>query len=120
MAGLATLDDILAELVGELSDEFDERETPVLPADQNIVDGLESMTAIVERFGEPGIEVESTTIGGYVAERLERIPLAGDTVEYGEAYDVVVLLMDGMRVSEVRFVPSTRTKPDVSSADTDA
>lgn len=65
VAGLATLDDILAELVGELSDEFDERETPVLPADQNIVDGLESMTAIVERFGEPGIEVESTTIGGY-------------------------------------------------------
>jgi CBS domain containing-hemolysin-like protein len=120
VAGLATLDDILAELVGELSDEFDERETPVLPADQNIVDGLESMTAIVERFGEPGIEVESTTIGGYVAERLERIPLAGDTVAYGEAYDVVVLQMDGMRVSEVRFVPSTRAKPDVSSADTDA
>ena len=120
VAGLATLDDILAELVGELSDEFDERETPVLPADQNIVDGLESMTAIIERFGEPGIEVESTTIGGYVAERLERIPLAGDTVAYGEAYDVVVLQMDGMRVSEVRFVPSTRTKPDVSSADTDA
>ncbi|MBK8030362.1 MAG: HlyC/CorC family transporter [Chloroflexi bacterium] len=120
VAGLATLDDILAELVGELSDEFDERETPVLPADQNIVDGLESMTAIIERFGEPGIEVESTTIGGYVAERLERIPLAGDTVAYGEAYDVVVLQMDGMRVSEVRFVPSTRAKPDVSSADTDA
>ncbi|MBN8639873.1 MAG: HlyC/CorC family transporter [Anaerolineae bacterium] len=120
VAGLATLDDILAELVGELSDEFDEPDVAVMEENRNIVDGLESMASMIERFGEPGVEVESTTIGGYVAERLERIPLAGDSVEYGETYDVVVLQMDGMRVSEVRFVPSTRTKSDAPSADTDA
>ena len=111
VAGLATLDDILAELIGELSDEFDEPESALVEEDRNIVDGLESMTAVIERFGEPGVEVESTTVGGYVAERLERIPIVGDSVEYGTIYDVVVLKMEGMRVAEVRFVSTTRTKP---------
>jgi len=104
VAGLATLDDVLAELVGEMSDEFDVMEAEHTPEDRNVVDGLESMTAIIERFGEPKGEVESTTIGGYVAERLERIPVAGDTVTYGVDHDVIVLSMDGMRVAEVRFV----------------
>ncbi len=111
VAGLATLDDILAELIGELGDEFDEPESALVEEDRNIVDGLESMTVVIERFGEPGVEVESTTVGGYVAERLERIPIVGDSVEYGVGYDVVVLQMEGMRVAEVRFVPSTRAKP---------
>jgi len=54
-------------------------------------------------------------VGGYVAERLERIPTVGDTVPYGEEYDVIVLNMEGMRVSGVRFVPTTRLrKPDTA------
>jgi putative hemolysin len=112
VAGLATLEDILAELVGELTDEYDEPEAAAVEEDHSVVDGLESMTALTERFGEPGIEVESTTIGGYVAERLERIPAAGDSVPYGENYQVVVLNMDGMRVSEVRFIPVERPAPE--------
>jgi len=115
VAGLATLDDILEELVGEFSDEFDEPELPIIEGNKNVVDGLESMTAVIERFGEPNGDVESTTVGGYVAERLERIPTVGDTVPYGEEYDVIVLNMEGMRVSEVRFVPTTRLrKPDTA------
>lgn len=108
VAGLATLDDVLEELVGTLSDEYDVPSLKEADVDPNIIDGLESMTAVIERFGDPQGEVESTTIGGYVAERLERIPQAGDTVAYGDDYDVVVLAMDGMRVERVRFAPASR------------
>lgn len=111
VAGLATLEDILAQLVGELGDEFDEPELAAVPENRNVIDGLESMSGLIERFGEPDIEVESTSIGGYVAERLERIPAVGDSVPYGTNYSIVVLNMDGMRVAQVRFDPVDRATP---------
>jgi putative hemolysin len=108
MAGLATMEDILEELVGEVEDEFDiEQANAADEDDPNVLDGLTSMTDIIERFGDPGGETESTTIGGYVAERLERIPVEGDTLALG-GYTVRVLEMDGMRVAKVRFTRSER------------
>jgi putative hemolysin len=107
-AGLATMEDILEELVGEVEDEFDiEQANAADEDDPNVLDGLTSMTDIIERFGDPGGETESTTIGGYVAERLERIPVEGDTLALG-GYTVRVLEMDGMRVAKVRFTRSER------------
>ncbi|MBI1257253.1 MAG: DUF21 domain-containing protein [Chloroflexi bacterium] len=108
LAGLATMEDILEELVGEVEDEFDADEpNAVEEADPNVVDGLTSMTDMIERFGDPGGEVDSATIGGYVAERLERIPVVGDELPFAK-YDLRVEEMDGMRVAVVRLVPSAR------------
>jgi CBS domain containing-hemolysin-like protein len=104
MAGVATMEDILEQLVGEVQDEFDVEASPIEDeGDVAVVDGLVSMTEATERFGEPGGEPLSTTIGGYVAERLGRIPGVGDKVAFGN-YDLCVEEMDGMRVSKVRFV----------------
>jgi CBS domain containing-hemolysin-like protein len=108
MAGLATMEDILEELVGEVDDEFDVTTTGTVEAvAPGVVDGLTSMTEITERFGTPEGEIESTTIGGYVAEKLERIPTAGDTLKFGD-YDLTVEAMDGLRVAKVRFVRGER------------
>ncbi|MEP7292678.1 MAG: hemolysin family protein, partial [Chloroflexota bacterium] len=108
MAGMATMEDILEELVGEVDDEFDV-ETPgsLIRNDPTLIDGLTSMTDVVERFGNPGGEMDSTTVGGYVAERLERIPVKGDSLPFAD-YDLTVEEMDGMRVAKVRFTRSDR------------
>ena len=102
-AGVATLEDILEELVGEVQDEFDS-EMPSFrrQGDEIWVDGGVSMSEIAQRFGPPPTEIESLTIGGYIAEELQRIPRAEDHIPYGD-YEVSVVTMDGLRVARVRF-----------------
>jgi putative hemolysin len=120
MAGIATMEDILEELVGEVQDEFDVETAPIRFSEGvAVLDGLVSLTDVIERFGEPGGEPESATIGGYVAEILDRIPEKGDTVPFGE-YDVHVDEMDEMRVARVsvyRRVPVDEETPAASSDD---
>jgi putative hemolysin len=112
MAGIATMEDILEELVGEVQDEFDAETAPIRFSEGvAVLDGLVSLTDVIERFGEPGGEPESATIGGYVAEILDRIPEKGDTVPFGE-FDVHVDEMDEMRVARVSVhqrVPADET-----------
>ncbi|MEZ4670270.1 MAG: hemolysin family protein [Anaerolineae bacterium] len=105
MAGLATMEDIIEQLVGDVQDEFDEEEVEAIHAEGNetVVDGLVSLNEVSERFGDPGGEPESTTIGGYVAEILDRIPEINDSIPFND-YDVFVEAMEGMRVARVRFV----------------
>ncbi len=120
MAGIATMEDILEELVGEVQDEFDAETAPIRFSEGvAVLDGLVSLVDVIERFGEPGGEPESATIGGYVAEILDRIPEKGDTVPFGE-YDVHVDEMDEMRVARVsvyRRVPVDETTPPPSGGE---
>lgn len=114
MAGVATMEDILEQLIGEVQDEFDIEENPIAAkGDIAVVDGLVSLSEAIERFGDPGDNAQSVTIGGYVVEKLDRIPTVGDHVRFG-SYDVIVDEMDGMRVAHVRFV---RTKQPTSNTD---
>ncbi|MBL8162005.1 MAG: HlyC/CorC family transporter [Anaerolineae bacterium] len=111
-AGMATMEDIIELLVGDVRDEYDEEERLSIQAkgDDTVVDGLLSLNEVIERFGEPDIEAESTTLGGYVAEVLNRIPVTGDKAVFGD-YDLHVEEMEGMRVARVRFV-HRETPPD--------
>lgn len=116
MAGLVTMEDILEQLVGDVEDEFDvkpagEAENP----DPNVVDGLTSIGDVIDRFGDPHEEIDSTTIGGYFAERLQRIPTEGDTLPFAD-YEIKVEKMDGMRVARVRFTAKPRPETDADSS----
>jgi putative hemolysin len=108
MAGVVTMEDILEQLIGQVQDEFDVETADIqTQGESSVIDGLMSITEVTDRFGEPGIEPLSNTIGGYVAERLDRIAAEGDKVDWG-TYDLVVEEMDGMRVAKVRFIPRTK------------
>jgi CBS domain containing-hemolysin-like protein len=78
-AGLVTIEDILEEIVGEIADEYDKEQPPV----EWLGEGRARVTArlpveeLAELFGVR-IEAEDVeTVGGLLAQRLGRVPIAG-------------------------------------------
>jgi CBS domain containing-hemolysin-like protein len=80
-AGLVTIEDILEEIVGEIADEYDQESPPVewLGDDYARVTARLSVDELAELFGVR-IEVDDVeTVGGLLAQRLGRVPIAGST-----------------------------------------
>jgi magnesium and cobalt exporter, CNNM family len=84
-AGLVTIEDILEEIVGEITDEYDVERPPV----EHVEDDAVRVTARlpIEDLGElfgvelPADEVE--TVGGLLAQTLGRVPIPGAQVDVG-------------------------------------
>jgi CBS domain containing-hemolysin-like protein len=90
--GIATLEDLLEELVGEIFDEHDEEVRPATATTPTIfeTDGNLSLQAIEERFGVSLPSSRSTTVGGLLVELAGRIPNAGERFALGSLeFDVV-------------------------------
>lgn len=104
--GLATLEDVIEEIVGDIFDESD------LPTHElhELADGslivrarvdLRKLSAKLKIAWDP--EIEASTIGGFITESLERIPVAGDVIEW-KGYQVEVLRADNRRATLLRIV----------------
>lgn len=116
-AGLVTLEDLVARLVGDVGDEF-EPATPsieLLPDGTALVDGLAPIDEINRRFGLAIVDEFNNTIAGHVFSQLGRKPELGDTVTVADRTFVVEAL-DGLRIARLRLLPA-RT-PAVPAATT--
>src|SRR5690348_4396861 len=106
-AGIVTLEDVVEEIVGEVSDEHDVFRTTGREFTDGswTVPGLWRPDEVRERLGAvvPDGPAYETT-GGFVMAELGRIPTVGDTVAV-PGWEISVLAMDGMRADRLRFRP---------------
>jgi len=81
VSGLVTVEDLLEEIVGEISDEHEDERESVSKAGENAysVSGKENIATVRELFGRGPEEEEFTSVGGFLAARLGHIPRPGET-----------------------------------------
>jgi CBS domain containing-hemolysin-like protein len=105
-AGVVTLEDLVEELIGEVSDEHDRSRVDVVRSrDWLTFPGLLRPDELQERAGVTVPEEGPyETVGGWLMSELGRLPVVGDTVEIGAGVFRVERL-DGRRVDRVRFTP---------------
>ncbi len=106
LAGIVTLEDLIEELVGEISDEFDPGYEPLHEIQPDVfdVDGRLSLLDLLDRLDLSRSalgEVDAESVGGLVTDALERIPVTGDVVTIGPLI-MEVKAMDGYRAALVR------------------
>lgn len=104
-AGLATLEDLLEELVGEIKDEFDQDAPNVeeLPNGDVLVNATLNVDDVNDELGIELPEGNWDSLGGLVFGLLGRVPAPGDSVEV-EDVRLIVERVDGRRVTRVRLV----------------
>ncbi len=122
-AGVVTIEDVLEEIVGDIQDEFDEQEVAQLKEIAPGVWTADGLLPLHELRRQTDITLPETsveTVGGFVADQLQRVPEQGDVVEY-RSYRFEVLLMDGRRVARVQLVllPEEDDKTGPESDDLD-
>lgn len=94
-AGIVTMEDILEELVGEIQDEYDQEQPPVVSTGENTwrVLAQTNLERINEHLPEPfPLDDDYDTLAGLLLKVLDSIPEEGSVIPIG-AYEVTVLKM---------------------------
>ena len=106
VVGIATLEDLVEEIVGEIRDEYDEGEEKSierLKGGALVVEGTVSNTVLRESHLIPiPSEIDAETVGGFILERLGSVPKGGEAVEV-EGYRLTVVDVEKNRVSKVKI-----------------
>ncbi len=106
-AGLATLEDLVEELVGELADEHDRAKAGVTRGANSSVlfPGMTRPDELLEMAIKVPDDGAYETVAGFMMSALGRIPAVGDEVAIEDGA-LRVERMDGRRVDRVRFTPA--------------
>ncbi|OUE29573.1 Magnesium and cobalt efflux protein CorC [Clavibacter michiganensis] len=105
-AGVATLEDLVEELVGELADEHDRTRAGVVRSRDSLTfPGMLRPDELLERTGlKIPEEGPYETAAGFVMSELGRLPVVGDELEL-ETGTLRVERLDGRRIDRIRFTP---------------
>jgi CBS domain containing-hemolysin-like protein len=116
-AGLATIEDLLEEIVGDIQDEYDVEEPSVqfVGEGELIADARVLLDDLNDLTGLHLDSEESDRLGGLVFERLGRVPQVGDTVHIGDGTTLTVLSIEGLRPRQLRLTYQHASALEVST-----
>ena len=102
VSGLVSLEDLLEELVGEITDEYDREEPEVVRVDEGVwrVSGKVSIDDVNELLATELPDEEWDTVAGLVLDLLQRIPKEGEQVEF-QGLRFTAVEVQGRRIASV-------------------
>ena len=103
-AGLITLEDLLEEIVGEIHDEYDEKEDELVQkiSDREyIIEGSMHLDDVNDHLGTELDSEDYDSLGGFIIEHLDRLPVAGDEVITEDGIRLIVEKLDKNRIEKV-------------------
>jgi CBS domain containing-hemolysin-like protein len=119
--GLVSIEDIIEEIVGDISDEHDEITAPLKPEDGSYIadarmdlDDFRAETGndFLAGEGEENAEPDIDSLGGLVVSLLGRVPQRGEIVTHPDGSEFQVLEADPRRVRRLRI--KLPRKPDAA------
>ena len=117
VSGLVTIEDLLEEIVGEILDEFDVGEPEVISLSDNeyMMDARVGIDDLNELLGV-NVEVDGfDTLGGFVYQRLGKIPSPGDSMDY-DGLQIEVVSTTGRRLKRLKVTKRpTQSKAESTS-----
>ncbi len=116
-AGIVTLKDLVARLLGDVGDEYAaaNQEVRTLTDGTIVADGLALVEDVNSQLGTHFDASEVDSLGGLVFSELGRRPVVGDEVELDGGYRARVERLDGLRIARVRLLPPPKSQATPSA-----
>ncbi|HKZ70394.1 MAG TPA: hemolysin family protein [Anaerolineales bacterium] len=101
-AGLVTLDDLISQIMGPVSDTFDKSTPEIqrLPDGSALIEGMTPIDDVNQHFSLELKDENYDTIAGFILGRLGRMAKVGDTIET-DGVKLKVEALDGLRIARV-------------------
>jgi CBS domain containing-hemolysin-like protein len=121
--GLATIEDVVEQIVGDIEDEHDEEEAAHITRDAKLgliasartpVQELETLLGIKLLDAEEEAEID--TLGGLVFSLVGRVPVRGEIVKHRSGIEFEVLDADPRRVKKLRIHSNRINEPSTPAA----